>query len=105
MGAAEYSVGGILSGLPPGDNINLQNNSGDDLVLGNNGSFTFSTLIADGGLYAVTVSIQPTDPAHTCVVSGGNSGSNDGTGTIAGAADTSVVVSCFGDSIFSNSFE
>ncbi len=34
-------------------------------------SFTFSTSIASGGTYAVTVLTQPSNPSQTCVVAAG----------------------------------
>src|SRR5208337_2983204 len=52
-----------------------------------NGAFTFSTAIASGGAYAVTVLSQPTGPAQVCAVSSGS-------GTVASANVTTVAVSC-----------
>ena len=40
----------------------LQNEAGDDLAIPGDGHFTFSTPIAAGAIYAVTVKAQPTDP-------------------------------------------
>ncbi len=84
-GAAQaFSVGGTVSGLT-GTGLVLQNNGGDDLVIGNNGAFTFSTPVANGSTYAVTVKTSPSDQA--CVVTGG-------TGTVATSNVTDVVVTC-----------
>jgi hypothetical protein len=63
----------------------LQNNSGDDLTLTANGSFTFATALADAAAYSVAISTQPTN--MTCTVT-------NGSGTIASANVTSVTVSC-----------
>jgi hypothetical protein len=53
----DFSVGGTLSGLA--GTVVLQNNGGDDLVLTENGTFTFPTLLAAGSAYEVTVFIPP----------------------------------------------
>jgi 6-phosphogluconolactonase (cycloisomerase 2 family) len=82
----KYTVGGTLTGLG-GSGLVLQDNAGDDLSIDANGSFAFSTGIAKGGAYAVTVAAQPTNPAQQCVV-------HNGTGTIDKAAVTHVIVSC-----------
>lgn len=84
---AAYTVGGSVSGLAAGNDVTLQNNTGDDLVVNANGNFTFSTLIADLSAYAVTVSTQPTTPNQTCVV-------NNAGGNLAGANITTVDVAC-----------
>ena len=63
----------------------LQNNGGDDLTVDADGAFTFSTALADGSTYNVTVKTQPAD--QTCTASGN-------TGTIAGADVTDVTVTC-----------
>ncbi len=68
-----FGVGGTVSGLPSGGQVTLENNGGDSLTIAANGVFTFSTPIAYGGSYAVTVGAQPT--GQVCTVSGG-SGSN-----------------------------
>ena len=80
---ASYTVGGAVSGLS-GTAV-LQNNSGDNLTVSTNGSFTFATAVADGAAYAVTVLTQPS--TETCSVS-------SGTGTISGANITNVSVVC-----------
>jgi uncharacterized repeat protein (TIGR01451 family) len=61
-----FSIGGTLSGLAAGGSITLQNNGGDDLVLGSDGAFAFATRIAHGEPYAVTVASQP--GGQTCSV-------------------------------------
>jgi len=81
-----YTVGGTVAGLA-GTGLVLQNNVGDDLAVGADGSFTFATPVASGAGYAVTVKTQPSGPAQTCVVAGD-------TGTVGGANVTSVAVNC-----------
>jgi galactose oxidase-like protein len=83
----EYTVGGTVSGLS-GTGLVLQNNSGNNLPVSANGSFTFTTAIASGGAYSVTVLTQPSSPAQTCTVTSGS-------GT-ASANVTSVAVTCTG---------
>ena len=81
-----YSVGGNVSGLS-GTGLVLQNNTGDDLAVAADGSFTFATALADGSAYAVTVLTQPTGPAQTCTV-------GSGSGTLTGTNVTNVSVVC-----------
>ena len=81
---ASFSVGGTVSGLT-GAGLVLQNNGGDDLAVGADGPFQFSTPVPDGDPYDVTVSVQPT--GQTCSVT-------NGSGTVSGADVTDVVVDC-----------
>lgn len=82
-----HTIGGTVSNLV-GTNGGLQllDNGGDTLNVDGNGSFTFATAIDDGGAYAVTISMQPSNPAQTC-------GVTNGTGT-ATANVTNVMVDC-----------
>ena len=82
-----YTIGGNVSGLAAGNSVTLRNNGGNDLAVAADGAFTFSTAIADGAAYLVTVFTQPTTPNQTCVVTGGG-------GNVAGANVTNVVVTC-----------
>jgi len=79
-------VGGTVSGLT-GSGLILRNNGGDDLAVSANGTFTFATPLASGAAYSVTVFSQPTNPAQTCVVTGGS-------GTITGVNVTTVAIAC-----------
>ncbi len=81
-----FSVGGTVSGLS-GSGLVLQNNSGDDLSIASDGSFTFATPLIDGGSYSVSVSSQPGSPDGHCNVINGN-------GSLSGAAVTDVEVRC-----------
>jgi len=65
----------------------LRNNGADDLVLTANSPFAFATPVSSGSAYAVTVQTQPGTPSQACVVT-------TGSGTIAQANITSVVVTC-----------
>jgi N-acetylneuraminic acid mutarotase len=80
-----HTVGGTLSGLGSGLSVTLLNNGGNSLVRNANGAFTFTTPLATGAAYAVTVGTQPT--GQTCTVT-------NGTGTIAAVDITSVGVAC-----------
>jgi 6-phosphogluconolactonase len=67
---AGVTIGGVISGLT-GTGLQLQNNGGDTLAFGGNGTFTFTTPVATNSPYAVTVSSQPNSPAQSCFVSYG----------------------------------
>jgi len=91
-GPPTYSIGGTVSstdGRPLGAGLVLQNNNGDNLAVPASAtSFTFATSLASGAAYAVTVLGQPTNPAQTCTVTGG------GTGTVGSANFSGVSISC-----------
>jgi len=84
---ATYTGRGTVSGLM-GSGLVLQDNLGNNLSVSTNGSFTFTTAIASGSTFNVTVFSQPSNPAQTCGVTAGASG------TVASANVTSVVVTC-----------
>ncbi len=81
-----FTVGGMASGLA-GTGLVLQNNGGDNLSIAADGSFTFTTPVASGASYAVTVLTQPTSPTQVCTVT-------NGSGTVGGGAVTNVQVTC-----------
>ena len=82
-----HAVGGTITGLT-GTGLVLQNNGGNNLpVAAGATSFTFTTDIASGGSYNVTVLSQPSTPAQTC-------GVTSGSGVVASANITSVHVTC-----------
>jgi trimeric autotransporter adhesin len=78
-----YTAGGTVSGL--NGTVTLQINGADNTPLSSNGSFTFSTPVAEGSSYNVTVQTQPTE--QTCTVT-------NGSGTIGAADVTNVSVTC-----------
>ena len=78
-----YSVGGTVSGLT--GTVLLQNNGGDDLSVSSDGPFAFDQLLTDGEGYGVTVERNP--DGQTCSV-------DDGSGSVAAADVTTVMVSC-----------
>src|SRR6266571_3316425 len=83
--ASSFAIGGTTSGLS--GTVVLQNNGGDNLAVSANGTFTFSTAIASGAAYSVTVLTQPTNPSQSCTVT-------NGSGTVGSANVTNVAVSC-----------
>lgn len=83
-----FSVGGTVSGLT--GTLVLQNNSGDNLSLTANGSFTFATAVANSATYSVTVLTQPS--GRYCSIS-------NASGTISGTAVTNVSVTCIAQKI------
>jgi hypothetical protein len=84
--ASTFIIGGNASGLS-GTGLVLQNNAGDDLEVGANGTFAFATELNDGSTYAVTVLTQPANPDQTCEVIGGS-------GTLTGGNVTNIAVNC-----------
>ena len=80
---ATYSVGGTVSGLS--GTVVLQDNGGNDLSVSASGPFTFSTGLAAGSAYNVTVKTSPA--GQTCSVA-------NGSGTIGSANVTNVAVTC-----------
>jgi len=85
-GSAYYTVGGTVTGLT-GSGLVLRNNGGEDLAVDTTGSFAFTTKVANGAAYGVTVSTEPTNPAQNCVVT-------DGAGTVNGGSVTTITVDC-----------
>ena len=78
-----YTVGGTISGLT-GTAV-LENNAGNDLSTSTNGAFTFSTPLAQGSAYNVTVKTNPS--GQVCTVT-------NPSGTMAAANVTNVSVTC-----------
>jgi len=84
--SAGITIGGTVEGLT-GTGLALQDNGSDTLSITKNGAFTFTTALATGTAYAVTVSTQPSTPTQTCTVV-------NGSGTTGSANVTGVVVNC-----------
>lgn len=84
-----FTVSVTVSG-PVGSGLILRDNGGDDLAVAAHGGITyatFSTKVASGAPYSVTVYAQPTSPAQTCVVT-------QGSGTMGSSNISNVAVSC-----------
>lgn len=83
-----FTIGGGISGLTS-NGLVLQNNFDDNFLASSGVSgFTFSTPVADGGSYSVTVLTQPNTPARLICNLTGATGSNLG-GNV-----NSVSISC-----------
>ena len=65
--ASMVVIGGTVAGLS-GSGLVLRDNGGDDLTVSANGAFTFHSKVAAGSSFQVTVAMQPTAPAQTCMV-------------------------------------
>jgi hypothetical protein len=89
--ANSYTIGGTVSGLNTGGSVTMLDNGGNALAVTANGTFTFTTALASGKAYKVTVSVQPT--GETCTVS-------NGSGTVGSANVTNVAVACAGAETF-----
>jgi len=84
-GSGPYTIGGTVTGLV-GTGLILQDNGGNNLTITGNTAFTFTTTIARGQTYNVSVFASPTAPVQTCTVANGS-----GTAT---ANVTNVLVTC-----------
>ena len=80
---SNHTVGGSVTGLT--GTVTLLNNGTNSTPISTDGNFTFSTAIAEGSTYAVTVGTQPVD--QICTVA-------NGSGTMGGANVTNVTVTC-----------
>lgn len=82
-----HTIGGTAVNLVGANGgLQLDDNGNDLLSVNANGVFTFAMSVADGSAYAVTISMQPSNPAQTCAVTNGS-----GTAT---ANVTNVTVDC-----------
>lgn len=70
--ASAHTISGSITGLTPGKEVTLQNNSDDFTIVAKNGPFSFKQKIANLSGYNVTVKDQP--DGLTCTV-GNSSGS------------------------------
>ncbi|MBS0580720.1 MAG: hypothetical protein JSR36_15795 [Proteobacteria bacterium] len=84
-GTSDYTVGGTVSGLAAGAQVQLLNNGTDALTVAQAGTFTFPTALPTAAHYAVSVGSTPAGQA--CTVSGGD-------GAIGSANVANVVVTC-----------
>jgi len=80
---ATYTIGGTVNGIS--GTLVLQDNGADNLSVSTNGSFAFTTALASGTSYAVTIASQPA--GQICTVVGG-------AGTVSSADVSSIAVTC-----------
>jgi len=85
-GAGPFTVSGTVAGLLPGNAVVLQDNGGNNASVSANGGFAFSTPLASGTAYAVTVLTQP--PGQNCAI-----GDGSGAAILANVANVAVVCS------------
>ena len=85
-GAAAFTVGGFVSGLA-GGRVTISDSGAGSITVAANGSFTLPSRLPNYATYAVTITVQPTNPAELCTVTGGD-------GTIAGTPVTTVNITC-----------
>lgn len=78
-----YTVGGTISGLT--GTLVIANNGVNELTITQNGPFTFTTPLATGSNYVVSIVMQPS--GELCSI-------QNGTGTVDGANVTDVTISC-----------
>ncbi len=83
--AGMYTVGGTVSGLVAGAQLELLDNGQDSLMILDGGTFTFPAALPSSSHYQVTVASAP--GGQTCTVAGGS-------GAIAAANVANVVVTC-----------
>jgi 6-phosphogluconolactonase (cycloisomerase 2 family) len=81
-----YTVGSTVSGLA-GTGLVLELNGGNDLPVSASGSATFSSALAVGAAYSVTVKTQPSSPSQACTIA-------NGTGTLGNSNVTNITVAC-----------
>ena len=84
-GPKTYLIGGYVTGLNPGASLRLLNNGADADHVPTNGMFLFSSPLATGAAYAVTVGTQPLH--QTCTVT-------NGTGKVGSSNVMIVAVAC-----------
>ena len=82
---AACSVGGTVTGLSANESVTLLNNGGDSLTANTDGTFMFSSALAGGSRYDVTVQSHP--PGISCAVS-------NGAGTVGTHEVANILVNC-----------
>ncbi len=85
------SIGGAITGLNGGVNINL--NGIENTSLNVNGPYNFFNQLINGSSYLVTINTQPTSPNKTCVIV-------NGSGTVTGTDITNVDITCTTNTYF-----
>ena len=90
-----FNIGVTVTGLAAGNSVLLENNGGDLLMVNANNTLTnFSTLVANGLNYLITIDSQPTTPNQTCSIEKGEE-----SGTV-NAADVNVSINCITNQYF-----
>jgi uncharacterized repeat protein (TIGR03803 family) len=87
-----YTVSGNASGLGSDQQVTILNNGADPLIVTANGAFTFSTPVASGAGYQVSVETQPV--GSSCAVTSGS-----GTNVTANVSTVSLTCTAFTESV------
>lgn len=83
-----YHVTAMVTGLS-GSGLVLENNGTDDLAVSANGPATFTTMVASGAAYRVSIRSQPSSSLEHCIVM------NAGSSGLVGSTDVdTVAVAC-----------
>jgi hypothetical protein len=88
----QYTISANVTGLAVGASVVLWDNGGNALTVTTSGTYPFTTQIAAGGAYAVTVHTQPTSPAQICTPTAGTGVANSNV-TVAVACVTQYTIS------------
>jgi len=96
-----YAVGGSMSGLA-GTGLVLSLNNSELLPVAANGSFVFSTQLAQGAAVDITVHTLPSSPSQICTVAGGSSVMPGGPYTIATVTCSTATSGATGKILFSS---
>jgi large repetitive protein len=83
---SSFTIGGSVSGLE-GSGLIVRNNGGDDLAINSNGAFAFTTPVASGQRYNVTIATQPTSPTQVCTL-------ENASGVVGGGNITNINIRC-----------
>jgi len=85
-----FAIGGTVTALS-GTGLVLADNTTDTLAITGTGTVTFTFAKKVSGAYGVTVVTQPSNPAQTCTVTGGNGTATANVTTVAVACTTNPV--------------
>jgi Galactose oxidase, central domain len=96
-GGTAYTIGGSVSNLV-GSGLVLADNTTDTLTITGTGTVPF-TFKKTASSYSVTVQTQPTNPAQTCAVTGGQGTASANVTTVAVACTTNPVTATVGGTL------
>jgi uncharacterized repeat protein (TIGR03803 family) len=91
-----YAIRGTVSGLSSGEQVTLLNNNDNPQTVTSNTSYSFSTPVAYGGSYSVTIGTQPLTQSCTVSNASGSSVTSAPTVNISCAAATETTLYSFG---------
>ncbi len=81
---SSYPLGGTVNGLPVNTELRLRNNGASEIIIKNNGAFSFATEFSANSSYNVTITQKPS--SHSCEIS-------QGSGKLSGPV-SSIAVNC-----------